>query len=788
MIPDDRSHWVGRRIGAYEILGLMGAGGMGEVYRARRIDAQYDKEVAIKLVPAGHSASHILQRLRAERQILAKLDHPHIARLIDGGATEDGLPYLIMDLVDGETLDRYVEQHKLPIRERLRLFRDVCSAVSYAHQHLVVHRDLKPGNILVTADGTVKLLDFGIAKLLQPTLSGANAAQTIAGMSTLTLEFASPEQVLGKTITTASDVYSLGVVLYLLLTGRSPYRGTLQSPHELMREVCEGEPVRPIDVPVAANVGPSERVNADLDAITLRALRKEPGKRYRSVEEFAEDISHYLDGLPVMACDGQLAYRTSKFLRRRAFEVAAALLIVATLIGGIATFTHQVRVAKQQSERAERHFASVRQLAEVTMFQLNDAIADLPGSTGARQLLVNTALEYLNALDREASQDRGFRHDLATAYMKVADIQGKVNTANTGKPTAALDSYTKAIALLEPLVAADPANASAQNSLAQGYLQQSRLLVWLGDAKKAVAVSGRATHMFETLAAAIPDVSARAALADASRVHGMNLALAGGAETAVGYGTRAVEILEDLQRQQPNDLDLEYKLGVAYGTAADIQQSDGRPAALAISNDLRLKALAVDEHLVSVTGGRNATYTRSLLGDRVNLCSQHNDAGDYHRAIEYCRAAQPLLASLRTDENNAQIEVDAASLRYNLGSALLSARRFSEAAPIFEENVSALRGIAKQGDTMQVQYLLAASEHGLGAIEVQAAADTRSPRAERLRRWRKAKEWYEDAVPRFKNVTSRITLTDTDLRPMHGAVSGLARSQEEIAKLEGLAL
>src|SRR5690349_2201455 len=199
LIAGDHEGWVGRRIGPYEILALIGSGGMGEVYRARRIDAQYEKEVAIKLVPSGLPASFILKRLRAERQILARLDHPNIAQLIDGGATGEGLPYLVMDLVEGLPLDRYCEEHKLPVSRRLQLFRDVCSAVGHAHQNLIVHRDLKPANILVTADGTVKLLDFGIAKLLQPDFSTTGPAQTaLTSVNTLTLEFASPEQVLGR--------------------------------------------------------------------------------------------------------------------------------------------------------------------------------------------------------------------------------------------------------------------------------------------------------------------------------------------------------------------------------------------------------------------------------------------------------------------------------------------------------------------------------------------------------------------------------------------------------------
>jgi len=231
---------VGRRIGAYEILEEIGHGGMGEVYRAGRADGQYEKEVAIKLVRGGYDTAAVLDRFRHERQILASLDHPNIARLLDGGTTDDGIPYLVMELIEGTRIDEYCDAHALNITERLRLFLQVCSAVQYAHQRLVIHRDIKPGNILVTKEGVPKLLDFGIAKILDPS---AGAEATIAGP--LTPEYASPEQIRGEPITTATDVYSLGVVLYQLLVGRSPYPSNTRTPHEFARAICEFEPERP---------------------------------------------------------------------------------------------------------------------------------------------------------------------------------------------------------------------------------------------------------------------------------------------------------------------------------------------------------------------------------------------------------------------------------------------------------------------------------------------------------------------------------------------------------------
>jgi serine/threonine protein kinase len=231
---------VGRRIGVYQIVEVIGSGGMGEVYRAVRADGQYDKQVAIKLVRVGFDTSYVLERFRHERQILASLDHPNIARLYDGGTTEDGIPYLVMELIEGVPIDQYCEAHDLDIPERLKLFTQVCAAVQYAHQRLVIHRDIKPGNILVTTDGIPKLLDFGIAKILDPS---AGAETTM--VRPMTPEYASPEQIRGEPITTATDVFSLGIVLYRLLTGRSPYPQNTQTPHEFARMVCEVEPTRP---------------------------------------------------------------------------------------------------------------------------------------------------------------------------------------------------------------------------------------------------------------------------------------------------------------------------------------------------------------------------------------------------------------------------------------------------------------------------------------------------------------------------------------------------------------
>jgi serine/threonine protein kinase len=333
---------IGRRVGVYQILEEIGHGGMGAVYRAARVDGQYEKEVAVKLVRGGYDTSFVLERFRHERQILASLDHPNIARLLDGGTTGDGGPYLVMELIEGEPIDQYCDGHDLNVTERLKLFRQVCGAVQYGHQRLVIHRDIKPSNILVTSEGVPKLLDFGIAKILDPS---TNSETTL--LHPLTPGYASPEQIRGEPITTASDVYSLGVVLYRLLAGRAPFSEL--PTHEMAKAVCEEEPGRPSTVSLrnADRAGPAalsegtagklrRRLTGDLDNIVLKALRNEPQRRYGSVEQFGEDIRRHFEGLPVNARQGSWNYRAGKFIQRHKAGVAASVIVLLTLLIGMA--------------------------------------------------------------------------------------------------------------------------------------------------------------------------------------------------------------------------------------------------------------------------------------------------------------------------------------------------------------------------------------------------------------------------------------------------------------------
>jgi serine/threonine protein kinase/TolB-like protein/Tfp pilus assembly protein PilF len=323
---------VGERIGAYRLLRELGGGGMGTAYLAARADDEFQKNVAIKLIKRGMDTDAVLRRFRHERQILADLDHPNIARLLDGGTTADGLPYFVMEYVDGEPIDRYCRERGLPTTERLQIFRHVCDAVQHAHQKQVIHRDLKPSNILVTGEGTPKLLDFGISKALTPDRGSIAEEPTLLARA-MTPQFASPEQVRGESVTTASDVYSLGVLLYELLTGSPPYRFDGRTLEEIDDTICRGQVEKPSSI---AQRALQRQLSGDLDTIVLKALRKEPERRYATVEQFSEDVRRHLGGLPILARADDLGYRAKKFITRyrvRAIEATLLAAVIAVVAG-----------------------------------------------------------------------------------------------------------------------------------------------------------------------------------------------------------------------------------------------------------------------------------------------------------------------------------------------------------------------------------------------------------------------------------------------------------------------
>ncbi len=695
--------YIGCRIGVYQIVEEIGRGGMGEVYRASRVDGQFDKQVAVKLVRVGLETPRLLERFYMERQILASLDHPDIARLYDGGTTEAGVPYLVMELIEGTPLDQYCDEHDLQLRARLQLFTQICAAVQYAHQRLVIHRDIKPSNILVTKDGAPKLLDFGIAKILDT--SGSKLDTTL--YRAMTLEYASPEQIRGAPITTATDIYSLGVVLYRLLTAKSPYSEGTLAPHELARSICDIEPRRPssavpgrrgmrdgVDV-ARASLGAEKRkkqLKGDLDNIVLKALNKEPERRYASAEQMSADIRRHLEGLPVAATPDSVTYRTRKFVRRHKVGVLATAFVLLAVAGGVAATVREARIASANARRAERRFADVRKLADSFLFEFDDAIEFLPGSTPARALVVKRAMEYLGGLAAEAAGDRALQMEIAAAYKKVGKVQGDPIYPNLGDSGGALDSFCKALAILEPIARADPGNEEARLALASTHQQISDVLSFSGDTAGALEHSRIALAMYETSPTNLTGDTQFQKARTTQTYHYANLLQSSGAlnEAAVEY-RKAAELSRQIVAASPSDPDGKIHLAASVdGLGYVLQQTGDTAEAL---DNLRT-GLNIREGLVKVDPN-NSHYRRQLAFSHQNVGLSLLATNDTAAALAHFRQELALFGSLNAaDPKDAQGRRNLSLAHKMIGDVFMRERQFPRALAEYEASLRIDRDLA----------------------------------------------------------------------------------------------
>jgi tetratricopeptide (TPR) repeat protein len=436
---------VGTRVGAYTLEAPVGSGGMGTVWRARRSDGGFEGVAAVKFVNLAMLDGAARERFKREGTALARLSHPNIARLLDAGVSEIGLPYLVIDFVDGVRIDQYAAEHQLDIVARLGLFLQAADAVAHAHASLVVHRDLKPSNILVDRSGQVKLLDFGIATLIAQNTDEGAPAMGVTSRS-FTPEFAAPEQVAGGEVTTATDVYALGVLLYALLTGQHPAGAGLRSSADLIRAITDAEALPPSAV--VAHHRARRRLRGDLDTIVGKALKKNPAERYLSVVAMAEDVRRHLRHEPIGARPDTFAYRAATFARRHRWPLAAAIVTIAMLTGALF-------VADRERRIAERRFEQLRRLS-AQVFALDTRLYHLAGATDAREALVAMSLEYLEGLAADAGSDRQLMREVTDHYVRVARIQGVPIGPTLGNFAAAEESLKKADALAEALLAEQP--------------------------------------------------------------------------------------------------------------------------------------------------------------------------------------------------------------------------------------------------------------------------------------------------------------------------------------------
>lgn len=639
---------IGKQIDDYVILEKIGAGGMGAVFLAEHRGEDFTQKVALKLIKRGMDTNAVLKRFLMERQILAQLEHPNIARLIDGGSTTDGTPYFVMEHVEGENIKEFCENQQFDIHERLEIFIKVCAAISYAHQKLVVHRDIKPSNIIVTETGEPKLLDFGIAKLLSPDWNVSTAEATATQLRALTPEYASPEQIRGQMTTTSTDVYSLGVVLYELLTGMRPFQSRDKSPFDIAEKIVTQEPLRPSEAisnfklqisnfkakretfpnneqlktnseqnPKSKTQNP-KLLKGDLDNIILKALRKEPERRYQSVQEFAEDIRRHLKGLPVSATADSSVYRFSKFVQRHRTGVllSSFFMILILAISGVAVW--QAISAKRAQTRAEMRFKQVREIANTVLFDYYGKIENLPNTIELRQKIVSDALTYLDNLAAENTDDISLKRELAKAYDKISEVQFGLSNGNLGDSAGALGNAEKAlqiakeiaedknaapedllfladmylslagakgetgdlaadvslkknaIGIYEKIYSASPHDVTAENNLAKGYFFIATPMKFLGDTNGAIENLQKSAEIYQKLASQVPNEPKYFRNVALSYKYIAPLYLReGNTKDAINFSQKAAEIDEKRLNSNSSDLQIKYDLSRSYEILAE---------------------------------------------------------------------------------------------------------------------------------------------------------------------------------------------------------------------------
>ena len=662
----------GRVIGAYRIVREIGRGGMGVVYEAEHSGEGFSRRVAIKLLPAGWSASTLAERFRFERQVLAGLDHPGIARLYDAGTTDDGAPYFVMEYVDGQPIDAWTRARALAVRPCIELMVRVCDAVVHAHRNFVVHRDLKPANILVTGDGQPKLLDFGIARLLSDEAS-ASPGLTRTGQYAFTPEYASPEQVQGAAITTASDVYSLGMLLYLLATGRPAYSLAGLGPMDAMKAVCEAEPLAPS---LAAPGSRRAALRGDLDQIILKALRKNPAERYATVAALVDDLGAWLEGRAVSATPATPWYRARKSLARHKMGAAVtAGVVVALVAGGVAT-AWQARVARLERDKAEHRFEQVRLFANSLLFDVHDALRKLPGATEPRRLLLGRAVQFLDGLAQDASSDTALALELAEAYRKLGQVQGSQVSENVGDVGAARASFEKAAGLCDAVLAREPDSLRAMVVATGAYDDLSNARRSSGDA----AGAEQAYRRHETIAARLErtyphDPAAMASVASSYANLGYFRGRVGDTAGAQQLYAKAIGAFEALPPEKQEEIETTRMFSFALKRSAAVHVSEDH---LAEGEHLYRRALALDEALVSRYPD-NAAYRYDMtfsLSDLAFVARRQERPADAETL--YLRALEIRQQALDADPKDVRALTGVSNLHNYLGTVYRDLKRTRE--------------------------------------------------------------------------------------------------------------
>jgi serine/threonine protein kinase len=825
---------IGVRIAQYRILDKLGEGGMGDVYRAVRADDAYEKQVAIKLVRQGLDTESGYEHFRKERQILAGFEHENIARLLDGGTTDEGYPYFVMELVEGQPIDEYCDEGRLGVEARIDLFQSVCSAVQYAHQRLVVHRDIKPSNILVTAEGVPKLLDFGIATILSTETYSPGAEPTVTVQRMLTPQFASPEQLRGEVITTASDVYSLGMVLYKLLTGCSPYVLHTSSSYDLAHAICEVEPEKPSTVlgrsgqsatretmgaqiidpqiigseikgrpsedgeitdlkrrsPQATPQGVSSRRNTtpeklrrklsgDLDQILLKALRKEPQSRYGSAQDFAEDLRCYNLGLPVSARRGTFSYRSGKFIKRHKLSLAVTAFFALVVLAGAVAIVREARIA-------ERRFNDVRKLANSLLFDIHDSIRDLPGSTAARKLLVDRALQYLDSLSHESSGTPGLQRELASAYERVGDVQGNPYYANLGDTAGATESYRKALQIRLALAGDQRGSAEDRAALVGVYVKLGYALRAANNFPAAFDALRRAYPITEKLAAdQKDDPRAQDTFAGVCFAMAQCLGDMGDVAGALEYYHKSATIREAITGGSPAfRTGVQTRLAGVYGYMAGVEHLKGDlDAAISLqgkAHDILVPQVEADP--------QNARLQQFVLENEYWTGYYLAEKSLPAQALPHLQAALAGYRKLTIADPH-----DVLAMRYlgkcymSVGKALAAEGKAGQGVQAAGEAVRILEALvaADRGDTAFKPSDLAYARSALGEAYSRLAQEHGQSKTAKIASWREARFWYQKSLETWLQLKEKAPLAQFDAAQPDYISGEISHCNGALSKLAG---
>ena len=742
--PEDSR--AGTPVGAYTLVRPIGEGGMGTVWLAERSDGEIQHRVAVKFLAPGGQRPVWRERFLRERQMLASLSHPSIVHVIDAGHTAQGRPYLVMEYVDGLPIDVYAAD--LPVPERLRLFLRVCEGVAHAHQHLIIHRDLKPTNILVDASGQPKLLDFGIAKLVDET---ASVTQTVERL--LTPQYASPEQLRGTPQSTATDIYSLGAVLYKLLTGRAPHEGQRRTAATDTQELVPASRVNPA-------------VPADADYVVRRALRDDPAHRYSSVEALAADVRALLESRPVAARAGDRWYRLRMFVRRNRVPIGAAAMVMVSLSGGL-------YAANRQRAIADDRFQQVRQLAN-RFIALDAELRLIEGTTDIRSRIVVDALQYLEALGRDAARDPGLSLEIATAYQQVARVQGVPFISNLGLMPQAEESLRKANTFIDAVLAREPRNRQALLTSAQIAHDRMAVVDMQNRRDDALAAArsaaNRLDQFFDGYTATADDVNA------ATQIYS-NIAIAyqnsNRFEESIRYSRRALDISAGVEAAR-------MRRASAFGVLAySLRRVGDLDGALTAGQESRLLL----EHLAPADRGNliNALW-------RVGLTLGEDGGPNLGRPDDALRAFQQGLdiaeeqASKDPTDSRSRVRVGVVALE--IGNILRHSDP-ARARAVYDRALARLREIDANVRSRDGEIaLLTMSSYAARALGREA--DARARLAESFKLLRAAKAYPVDAIEPQSGADNALRA----LAAQHEAAGELARAaeiyQELITKSEAL--